>query len=105
MIWIVHDFWLSFTINNEQLEPNINNVFVNKYDKIQCWHRESLIISENFWIVQSHFEKCLFIMGQFKKGIYFWYSVSLTLKVIKATFEFSHVSKYSVSKANSDNQW
>jgi hypothetical protein len=33
---IVRDFWLSFTINNEQIEPNLNSVFVNKYDKIQC---------------------------------------------------------------------
>ncbi len=27
---------LSFTINNEQIEPNLNGVFANKYDKIQC---------------------------------------------------------------------
>ena len=33
---IVHDFLLSFTINNEQIEPNLNSVFANKYDKIQC---------------------------------------------------------------------
>jgi hypothetical protein len=32
---IVHDFSLTFTINNEQIEPNLNNVFANKYDKIQ----------------------------------------------------------------------
>jgi hypothetical protein len=39
MKWIVHDFWLSFTINNEQIEPNLNSVFANKYDKIRCWLR------------------------------------------------------------------
>jgi hypothetical protein len=33
---IVHDFGLSFKINNEQIEPNLNGVFANKYDKIQC---------------------------------------------------------------------
>ncbi len=33
---IVHDFLLSFTINNKQNEPNLNGVFANKYDKIQC---------------------------------------------------------------------
>ncbi len=33
---IVYDFSLTFTINNEQIEPNLNNVFANKYDKIQC---------------------------------------------------------------------
>ncbi len=37
--WIVHDFSLSFTIKNEQIEPNLNSVFANKYDKIQCWPR------------------------------------------------------------------
>ena len=31
---IVNDFLLSFTINNEQIEPNLNGVFANKYDKI-----------------------------------------------------------------------
>ncbi len=36
MKWIVHDFLLSFTINNEQIEPNLYSVFENKYDKIQC---------------------------------------------------------------------
>ena len=36
---IVHDFWLSFTINNEQIEPKLNGVFVNKYNKIRCWPR------------------------------------------------------------------
>jgi hypothetical protein len=33
---IVHDFWLSFTINNEQIEPNLKGVFAYKYDIIQC---------------------------------------------------------------------
>jgi hypothetical protein len=32
-------FRLSFIINNEQIEPNLNSVFVIKYDKIQCWPR------------------------------------------------------------------
>ncbi len=49
-----HDFWLSFTINNEQIEPNLNGVkWINtiKYDVDQ----EISIIFEKFWIVQSHF--------------------------------------------------
>ncbi len=33
---IVHDLALSFIINNEQIETNLNGVFANKYDKIQC---------------------------------------------------------------------
>ncbi len=33
---IVHDFLLSFTTNNEQIEPNLNGVFANKFNKIQC---------------------------------------------------------------------
>ncbi len=32
-------FRLLFIINNEQIEPNLNGVFANKYDKIQCWPR------------------------------------------------------------------
>ncbi len=48
---IVHDFWLSFTINNEQIESTLNGVFANKYDIDQ----EISSISENFWVVQSHF--------------------------------------------------
>jgi len=39
------------------------------------------------------------------KIIYFWVLVSLILKVIKATFNFSWVSKYSISKTNIDNEW
>ncbi len=45
MKWIVHDFWLSFMINNEQIKPNLNNAFANKYHKIQCWLRNF----DNFW--------------------------------------------------------
>jgi hypothetical protein len=54
---IVNDFWQLFTINNEQIEPNFNSVFVNKYDKILKYNddREISSISENFWIVRSHF--------------------------------------------------
>ncbi len=44
-------FGLSFIINNEQIEPNLNGVFANKYNKIQCWPRNI----ENFWILWSHF--------------------------------------------------
>jgi hypothetical protein len=46
-----------------------------------------------------------FIICQFKKIICFRVSVSLTSKVIKATFNFSRVSKYWVSKMNTDNEW
>ncbi len=42
---IVHDFWLSFTIKNEQIEPNLAGVFANKYYKIRCWLRNF----EYFW--------------------------------------------------------
>jgi len=54
-------FRLSFIINNEQIEPNLNGGFANKYDKIQCCPRnfdtfqEILIIFKKFWIVRSHF--------------------------------------------------
>ena len=54
MKWIVHDFWLSFTINNEQIEPNLNGVLANKYDTYDV-DQEILIIFEKFWIVRSHF--------------------------------------------------
>jgi hypothetical protein len=50
-------------------------------------------------------KKYSFITGQFKKKFYFWDSVLLTSKVIKATFDFSRDSKYSVSKTNTDNEW
>ncbi len=42
---IVHDFWLSFTIKNEQIEPNLAGVFANKYYKIWCWLKNF----EYFW--------------------------------------------------------
>ncbi len=45
MKWIVHDFWLSFIINNEQIESNLNGVFANKYNKIWHWPRNF----DNFW--------------------------------------------------------
>jgi hypothetical protein len=40
---IVHDFLISFTRNNEEIEPNLNSVFANKYEK-----NKMSIISENF---------------------------------------------------------
>ncbi len=33
---IVHDFLLSFAINNGQIEPNLNSVLAINYDKIRC---------------------------------------------------------------------
>ncbi len=48
---IVDDFWLSFIINNEQIEPNLNGAFANKYDV--DW--EILIIFKKFCIVPCHF--------------------------------------------------
>jgi hypothetical protein len=65
--------------------------------------QEISIISENCQIVWFHFWEYSFIIGQFEKVIYFRYLVSS--KVIKATFDFSQVLKYSVSKTNSDNEW
>jgi hypothetical protein len=62
MKWIVHDFWLSFAISNEQIEPNLNGVFANKYDKIRCWPR-------NFWEILRNFEKFWEILRNFEK---FW---------------------------------
>jgi len=66
---------------------------------------EILSIFKNFWILWSHFLEYSLIIGQFEKIICFWVQVSLTSKVIKVTFNFSQVSKYSVSKMNTDNEW
>jgi len=66
---------------------------------------EILIIFEKFQIVQSHFYEYSFIISQFEKINCFRVSVSLTSKVIKATLNFSWVSKYLVSKMNIDNEW
>ncbi len=100
---IVHDFWLSFTINNEQIAPNLNSVFANKYDKIWCWPRNFDYIWE--FLNSSISLLWIFIYNQSIRKSYlllgFQVLVSLTLKVIKATFDFSRVSKYSVSKMNS----
>ena len=41
-------FRLSFIINIEQIEPNLNGVFANKYDKIRCWPRNFENFQE-FW--------------------------------------------------------
>jgi hypothetical protein len=50
---IVHDFLLSFIINNEQIEPNLVHLQINmiKYNV----DREILIIFKKFWIGWSHF--------------------------------------------------
>ncbi len=94
-------FRLSFITNIEQIEQNLNGVFANKYNKIQYWLRNF----KNFWIVQFQFEEYSFVIGQFEKIFCIWDLVSLTLKGIKATFDFSRVSKYLVSKTNTDNEW
>jgi len=42
-------FRSSFIINNEQIEPNLNSVFENKYGKIQCWPRNY----NKFWEIKN----------------------------------------------------
>ncbi len=58
-------FRLSFFINNEQIEPNLNGVFTNKYGKIQCW----LTNFEKFWIVMISLLR-IFIYNQSIQKIY-----------------------------------
>ena len=96
-------FRLSFIINNEQIEPNLNSVFVIKYDKIQCWPRNY----DKFWEIVNSLISILriFIYNQpIWKITCFWVLVLITLKVIEATFDFSLVLKYWVSKTNIDNE-
>ncbi len=42
-------FRLSFIINNEQIKLNLNSVFANNYDKIQCWLQNF----DNFWEISN----------------------------------------------------
>jgi hypothetical protein len=42
-------FRLSFIINNEQIELNLNSAFANKYDKIQFWLQNF----DNFWEISN----------------------------------------------------
>ncbi len=80
-------FRLSFFINNEQIETNLNSVLIInmvKYDVEQY----ILINLENFWRVQSHFLEYLFIISQFKKCICFRVMVLITSKVVEDTSIF-----------------
>jgi hypothetical protein len=80
MKWIVHDFWLSFTINNEQIVPNLNIVFANKYDKIQQRN------FDNFWEISNSLISLLrifFWIGHLKKVSAFGYQFCLLWKPSK----------------------
>jgi hypothetical protein len=88
---IVHDFWLSFTINNKQIEPNLNSVFVNKYDKIRWGPR----YFDYFWEFLNSSISLLRIfvynLSIQKNVICFCFLVLLTSIVIKANFDFFRV--------------
>ncbi len=67
-------FRLSFFINNEQTQPNLNGVFVNKYGKIQCWLRNF----DYFWEILNRLLSLLkiFIYNQKNVSAFgFWFQL------------------------------